>query len=362
MRRSGLVQLSAAAAVAAIALTACSSGGSSELDPNADISEQTLTISTWPEYYSPTLAEDFEAATGVKLNIVHHATNEEGFAKVTASADSGIDIVFLAGNFISVLVEEGLASEIDQNAVPNLENLYPEVRKFAFDPDLKHNVPYAWGTTGLCYREDLVAETPDSWADLLEPAPEAVGKTTLMDDMRWTFIPAQRLLGYSINTTDEAELDEVGAVLKNAAQKSLAFDNTTYGEKLIAGEAVLSHGHDGWCNTAASEDPRVSFAMPKEGSDLWVDGMVLLKSSKNREAAHAFMNYILETENQTWLVENLLYNVPNRAAMESLPDELFEKYPALIRDGASLAQMEQIEDVGDAIDIYNRINTEIRAG
>ena len=90
--------------------------------------------------------------------------------------------------------------------------------------------------------------------------------------------------------------------------------------------------------------------------------MVLLKSSKNREAAHAFMNYILETENQTWLVENLLYNVPNRAAMESLPDELFEKYPALIRDGASLAQMEQIEDVGDAIDIYNRINTEIRAG
>ena len=234
MRRSGLVQLSAAAAVAAIALTACSSGGSTELDPNADISEQTLTISTWPEYYSPTLAEDFEAATGVKLNIVHHATNEEGFAKVTASADSGIDIVFLAGNFISVLVEEGLASEIDQSAVPNLENLYPEVRKFAFDPDLKHNVPYAWGTTGLCYREDLVAETPDSWADLLEPAPEAVGKTTLMDDMRWTFIPAQRLLGYSINTTDEAELDEVGAVLKNAAQKSLAFDNTTYGEKLFA--------------------------------------------------------------------------------------------------------------------------------
>ena len=83
---------------------------------------------------------------------------------------------------------------------------------------------------------------------------------------------------------------------------------------------------------------------------------------KHPEAAHAFMNYILETENQVWVVENLLYNVPNQAALESLPDEIFEKYPALLKDGASLAQMEQIEDVGDAIDIYNRINTEIRAG
>lgn len=362
MRRSALVRLSAASAVAALALTGCSSGGGGELDPDADISEQTLTISTWPEYYSPTLAEDFEAATGVKLNIVHHATNEEGFAKVTSSADSGIDIVFLAGNFISVLVEEGLAAELDHSAIPNIDNLFPETREFAFDPDLKHNVPYAWGTTGLCFREDLVPETPDSWGDLLEPAPEVVGKTTLMDDMRWTFIPAQRYLGYSLNTTDEAELDEVGALLKSAAGQSLAFDNTTYGEKLIAGEAILSHGHDGWCNMAAAEDPNVSFVMPEEGSDLWVDGMVLLKSSKNAEAAHAFMNYILETENQVWVVENLLYNVPNQAALESLPDELFEKYPALLKDGASLALMEQIEDVGDAIDIYNRINTEIRAG
>lgn len=362
MRGSTQLRISAVSVAAMLTLTGCTAGGEGGLDPNADLSEQTLTISTWPEYYSPTLEADFEAATGIKLNIVHHATNEEGFAKVTSSADSGIDVIFLAGNFISVLVEEGLASELDHSAIPNMENLFPETREFAFDPGLQHNVPYAWGTTGLCYRKDLVSTTPDSWEDLLKPAPELVGKTTLMDDMRWTFIPAQRYLGYSINTVDEAELNKAGELLRSAAQQSLAFDNTSYGEKLIAGEAVLSHGHDGWCNVAAAEDPNVSFVMPKEGSDLWVDGMVLLKSSKNREAAHVFMNYILETENQAWVVENLFYNVPNQAALESLPDELFEKYPALTKDGASLAQMEQVEDVGDAIDIYNRINTEIRAG
>lgn len=362
MRRVSALGLGAVSMAAAAALVGCSgSSGSAEVDPNEDLTGQTLTMSTWTEYYPENLAADFEAETGIKLNIVHHATNEEAVAKLSASADSGIDVVFLAGNFISLLAEEGLAAEIDHDAIPNLANLFPVTSEFDFDPGMKHNVPYAWGVTGLCYNSDVLAEAPTSWDDLINPVPEAVGKTTLLDDMRWTFVPGLKANGYSINATDEAEIEAAGETLKIAASSALAFDNSTYADKLASGEAVLSHSHDGWCNSAATQNPAIKFVMPEEGSDLWVDGMVLLESSKNVAAAHALMNYLLEDENQRWLVENVGYNVVSQTAVESLPDEIFETYPALIRDDSALKDSEQVEEIGDAIDIMNRVFTEVKA-
>ncbi len=362
MHRKRNLGLAAVGMTAALALVGCSGSGDTEaLDPNADLSKQTLTISTWPEYYPENLAKDFEAATGVKLTIVHHATNEEAVAKVSASADSGIDVVFLAGNSIQLLAEEGLAAELDHSAVPNLKDMFPVMENMDFDPGLSYSVPYAWGTTGLCYRSDLLTEEPTSWDDLINPAPEAQGKTTILDDMRWAFVPGLKSLGYSVNSTEEAEIEAAGEQLKKAASHALAFDNATYGDKLVSGESILSHGHDGWCNMAAAQEPAIKFAMPEEGSELWVDGMVLLKSSKNAEAAHALMNYLTSLESQSWIVENLGYNVPNQVAVEALPEELFVKYPALIRDDSALAESEQVEEVGDAIDIYNRVFTEVKA-
>lgn len=362
MRHKRILGLAAVGATTSLVLAGCAGGGeTAALDPEADLSQQTLTISTWPEYYPETLAADFEEATGVKLTIVHHATNEEAVAKVSASADSGIDVVFLAGNSIQLLAEEGLAAELDHSAVPNLADMFPVMENMDFDPGLAYSVPYAWGTTGLCYRSDLLTEAPTSWDDLITPAAEAEGKTTILDDMRWAFVPGLKSLGYSVNATEEAEIVAAGDQLKEAASHALAFDNATYGDKLISGEAILSQAHDGWCNMAAAEEPSIKFVVPDEGSELWVDGMVLLKSSQNAEAAHALMNYLASTEVQSWIVENLGYNVPNQVAVESLPEELFLQYPALIRDDSALASSEQIQEVGDAIDIYNRVFTEVKA-
>jgi len=353
--------LIAATAGTAVVLAGCSASSDAALDPDADLSTQTLTVTTWPEYYPPTLAEDFEKATGVHVEILHHATNEEGLAKVTTSADTGIDVAFLSGGPVSVLIEEGLVSPLDHSALPNLANLYPEASEFAFDPGLVYSAPYAWGTTGICYRSDLVSGTPTSWADILTPAPEHVGRITMLDDLRWMFLPAQKLLGYSLNTTDDDELADVEKVLSAASRNLLAFDNTTYGDKLAAGEATLSEAFDGWCNVAAQSDPRIAFALPEEGSDLWVDSAVILSSSQNKEAAHAFIDYVLSTDVSTWITENLLYNTPNEKAMTQLPSDLFATYTALTADGARLASMEQIVDLGADVEKYNLISTRVRA-
>ncbi|MET0854007.1 MAG: extracellular solute-binding protein, partial [Microterricola sp.] len=160
------VSLLAMATVATLALASCSAGSeSAELDPNADVTEQSLVVSVWADYYPEDLAETFEAATGIPITIVNHATNEEVMGKLTAGGDSGIDVAFVSGQYAQALNEAGLLQPLDESLIPNEENLYAEAQELAYDPGNTFSMPYAWGTTGLCYRSDLVPTAPTSWND-----------------------------------------------------------------------------------------------------------------------------------------------------------------------------------------------------
>jgi spermidine/putrescine transport system substrate-binding protein len=354
----------AASAVAVLALASCASGGGSseELDPDADITEQSLTVQIWADYYPEDLAERFEEETGVPVTIVNHATNEEAVAKLTASSDPGVDVAFVSGQYAQALAEQGLLQELDKSLIPNEDNLYPEAGDLAYDPGNVYSLPYAWGTTGLCYRPDLTGYDPTSWNDLLDPKPEVEGKTTMLSTERWLALPALKSLGYSVNSDDPAELEEVKAQLLETKPTLLAFDDTTFYEKLITGEASLVEAWDGWCNYAIAESPETKFVVPDEGSDLWVDTMTVLKSSKNKEAAMAFLNFILEPEVHGWVAENILYKVPNQAAMEALDPALLEQYPNLAMTPAELAEQETIVDLGEYSTEYTRLVTEVTAG
>ncbi|MDP3523072.1 MAG: extracellular solute-binding protein, partial [Hoeflea sp.] len=116
-----------------------------------------------------------------------------------------------------------------------------------------------------------------------------------------------------------------------------------------------------WCNYGIGENADIKYVIPKEGSDLWVDTMVILKDSANKEAAYAFVNYILDAENHRWAAENILYKVPNQPAMEGLDASLIETYPNLAMTPAELLKLEQLRDLGEAQRAYSRIVSEIKA-
>ncbi|MBU6147923.1 MAG: spermidine/putrescine ABC transporter substrate-binding protein [Actinomycetales bacterium] len=349
----------ATAVTAGVVLAACGGGGTAgaDLDPNADLSQQTLTISNWAGYYPEDLAEKVQAAIGTPLTITNHATNEEIMAKLTAGGDSGIDVAFVSGQFAQALNEAGLVEVINPDFVPNLANLYPEAQNLSYDPGNTFSVPYAWGTTGLCYRSDLIDE-PTSWRAILEPAAESKGKVTALATERWLMLPAQKALGFSANTTDEGEMEQVKQALIAAKPNLLAYDDTTFYSRLVSGEANLVVAWDGWCNYGTAENPDIKFTVPTEGSDLWADTMVILKSSKNKEAAHAFINYILDPANHAWVAENILYKVPNAAAMEQVA-ALAETFPNMGLTPAQLLQGESLIDLGEAGPLYTRIATEV---
>jgi spermidine/putrescine transport system substrate-binding protein len=352
----------AAAAVTTLALSSCASGTADEaLDPDADISEQSLVVGIWADYYPADLAETFEAETGVKVTIVNHATNEEVMAKITAGGDSGIDVAFVSGQYAQALNDAGLLASLEKSLIPNESNLYAEATELPYDIGNEYSMPYAWGTTGLCYRSDLVSSEPTSWNDLLTPAADVTGKTTMLATERWLALPALKVLGYSVNSTDQSELDEVKAMMLETKKTLLAFDDTTFYTKLVSGEASLTEAWDGWCNYGIAEDPNIKFVVPSEGSDLWTDTMTVLETSKNKEAAMAFINYILEPTVQSWVVENILYKVPNEAAMDLVDPALFETFPNLAMTPAELLEQEGIVDVGDFTPQYTRLVTEILA-
>lgn len=366
--RRPLAQLAAVGAAAAVlTLAACGNDEPSgpaeadDLDANADLTKQSIVVSNWAGYMPEDTPDRFEKETGASLEVTEHATNEEVMAKLTGGADHGIDVAFVSGQFAQALAEQGLVEPIHTDLVPNLENLYPEASELEYDPGNEYSVPYTWGTTGICYRSDLVDPAPTSWEDILDPAPEYSGKITALATERWLMLPAQKALGYSVNTTDEGEMEDVRDKLVEAKDHLLAYDDTTFYERLISGEAVMTVAWDGWCNYGTAENPDIKFAVPEEGSDLWVDTMVILKSSENKEAAHAFVNLMLDPAMHAWAVENILYNVPNQAAQELIPPKLSQQYPPLNVTPAELLAGEGLLDLGDAAPLYTRIATDVTA-
>jgi spermidine/putrescine transport system substrate-binding protein len=320
-----------------------------------------LVISNWDGYMAKDIAETFKAATGLTIEVVNHATNEDIMGKLMASGGKGYDVVFVSSPFAEILNGQGLAEPLDKAAIPNLANLYPEAAALAYDPGNAYSVPYTWGTTGLCYRSDLVKTPVDSWNALLEPTDALKGKTTMLATDRWLMAAGLLSLGYSVNEKDPAKIEEAKNKLIAAKKTLLAYDDTTFYSKLVSGEAQLVHAWDGWCNYGIAENKDIKFVVPKEGSDLWVDTIVVMKSSEKKDAAMKFVNFILDAKNHAWAAENILYKVPNKPAMESLAKSVTDQYPNMAMTPADLTKYELLRDLGASMKDYSRAVSEIKA-
>lgn len=321
-----------------------------------------LVVSIWDGYMAPDALDKFKAASGIDADKALHATNEEIMGKLMASGGEGYDVVFVSSPFAEILHKQGLLADIDPVKVPNLKNLYPQANQLAYDQGNHFSVPYTWGTTGICYRSDKVSPAPTSWNELLNPSDALKGKVTLLATDRWMLGAGFLSKGWSVNETDPAHIAVVRDQLIAAKKRILAFDDTTFYSKLASGEALVAHAWDGWCNYGTQANAAIKFTVPKEGSDLWVDTMVVLKSSKHQDAAFKFVNFMLAKENHAWVAENILYKVPNQAAMAGLSPELLKQYPNLSTSPAELMKLEQLRDVGgDTQKAYTRAVTEVMA-
>lgn len=365
MERARIIRWLAVVGVLTVIAAACSdtsseSAAPTSTEPAVPLEDQEIVVSNWAAYTPKGLVEAFEKETGVEVTLLEdHVNNEDVIGKLQASGGTGRDVVFISGHYVQTLVDNGWAATLDHAQIPNLANLYPEASELAYDVGNQYSVPYTWGTTGMCYRSDLVDVPIDSWNDLLEPDDSLKGKITMLGTERWLLQPALFTLGYSANTQDPAQIEEARDLTIAAKENLLAFDDTVFYEKLDSGEASLVQGWDGWCNYAANEN--VEFVVPSEGSDLWADVMTVMESSENKEAAHAFIDFVLRPENHVKVAELVLYKVPSGPAMDLLDPAIVEAYPNLGITPEELLAYEALVPVGDAQADWSQAAAEIKA-
>jgi len=327
--------------------------------------EQTLApelhVYNWSEYIDPQVYEDFEAEFGVHVVEDTFANNEELLAKLQAGA-GGYDVIVPSDYMVAIMIEEGLLAELNHENLPNLSNLDSKFTDLPYDPGLVHCVPYLWGTTGIGYNMEVFEEAPDSWAYMFDPelASQYAGKFTMLNDMRETIGAALKYLGYSLNSTDEAELMEARDLLIQQKQWVYAYDAEQYEDLLSADEVVMVHAWSGDIFMVAEEDERLWYAIPQEGGTIWADNLCIPTTAPNKYTAEVFINYLLRPDvaaknsNYTW------YASPNAAATEYIDAEILEE-PAIYPPPDVMERLEWMEDLGDATPLWERIWTEVKA-
>ena len=318
---------------------------------------------TWVEYIDPAIKESFEAECGVKVTETNFASNEELLATLQAGG-ANYDIVVPSDYMVQTMVAEGMLMELDFNVITNIKHMDPINVNQYFDPEQKYTVPWFWGTSGFAVDTNVVTDVKDSWSMMFDPNSPYCGKISMLDDTRETIGAALMYLGYSINDVDPAHLEEAKNLLIEQSKCIKAYDSQNNDDLIISGETVLAHIWTGDAILAGLPDyggrEGITYVIPAEGCTIWQDNMAIPVGAPNAYTAMVFMNYTQYPEIAAQNAEFVGYGMPNAAAKEFIDPEMLANesiYPP--EDVAKSLQW--IEDVGDAVELYDRIWTEFKA-
>jgi spermidine/putrescine transport system permease protein len=314
-----------------------------------------LNLFIWSGYIAPETLRRFEQRMGVRVNVDLYDSNEALLAKVQAG-NAGYDVLCPSNYIIEVLLRQDKLLPLDRRALPHFSNLDPRFLDLRFDPGNRHSVPYFWGTAGIGYNRRRVGEV-DSWSALWDPRYR--GRVLMLDDPRETFGAALKRMGESLNATDTALLRRAQDML--IAQKPLvrAYNSSNYEDVLLSGDVWLAQGWNGQFAKVMDQDPDLVYVVPREGSSLFLDSLVIPRGAPHPELAHAFIDFTLEAEVAAEICATMQYSTPNRAAFPLLPEAL-RRNSAVFPPDEVTARAELIEDIGEAALLYDRLWTEVK--
>ena len=318
--------------------------------------QETLHIFSWSDYFSQEVIDEFARGQGVRVVIDTYENNEDLVAKLQTGV-TGYDIVVPSDYAVEQLIQLGLLLRIDRSNVPNFPNIGERFLGQYFDPETTYSVPYLWGTAGIGYDSTKVEPAPTSWMTLWDPRYE--DGINMLDDMRETFGVALKRLGYSVNTTDPAQLDEARALL--IEQKPLLRSYTTETDDLmLTGQVVVTHAWSGDVIRVAEEKPEWRYALPTEGSTFFIDNLAIPKGARHKALAERFINLILEPAHAATVTAFTRYGNCVPASAEHLPESL-RSNPAVFPLADAYDRLESIRWSGDVEVLYGEAWTAVKA-
>jgi len=339
-----------AIAAVLVALTGCTKSGST--------GPREVNLAIWGNYLPDHFEESFKKDTGITVKLSHYASNEELLAKIQAGA-GGVDVAVPSDYMVDVLAKLQLLQALDKAKIPNASGLDPQFMKQSFDPENKYSLPYAWGTAGIAINRDLYKGEIKSWKDVFSKK-DLAGKISLLDDVREVTGAALKANGFSVNSTNPDELAKAQATLKEFRPRLKMFRSEII-DPLANKEIAVAHAYsvDALRANRKSETHHIEYIIMEDGGTKSIDNMVILKSAKNVEEAHALINYFLKPETNLAFIEACPAGPVLTATRAKLPKDLADS-KALFPPAAIMSKLESIHDVGEATRLYDRLWTELK--
>lgn len=320
-------------------------------------SKLTLNVYNWGDYIDESVLADFEKKTNIKVNYDTFTTNEDMYIKLK-SGGSSYDLLIPSDYMIKRMIDEGMLAKLNFENIPNYKYIGSQFKNLEYDPDNEYSVPYMWGTVGILYNKKMVSERPDSWRILWD---QKYAKQILMlDSHRDSIGITLKMLGYSLNTKNLAELEQAKEALIRQKPLVLAYVVDEVKDKMIVEEAALALVWSGDAVYCMRENENLDYVIPKEGSNYWFDAMVIPKRAPNKEAAEKFINFMCEPEIAYRNADYIGYSSPHTEAVKNLPAEIRNNRTAY-PPAEDLKNCEVFIDLGSALKDYDRIWTEIKA-
>lgn len=283
---------------------------------------QTLHIYNWGEYTGEEVLGMFEEMTGAKVVMDIFDSNEQMYIKV-ANGES-YDILVPSDYMIQRLIQEDMLQKLDKSKIQSgLDQLNPDVLGLPYDPNNDYSVPYFWGTVGIVYDKTKVSLEDlkkDGFGIFLDE--KYKGDIYLYDSERDSFMMALKDLGYSMNTSNEQELQAAYDWLVQSVQTmepEIVTDEII--DNMAQGRKALGLVYSGDAAYIMSENENMGYYMPESGTNLWSDAMVIPKNAKNVDLAHEFINFMCTYEAAMDNSSYVGYTSPNLEVMDELNSE-----------------------------------------
>ena len=287
--------------------------------------ERVVNVCSWGEYIDESLIDEFEQKTGITVNYQTAESNEALYSLIEMGG-ADFDVIVPSDYMVARLIDEGLLAELDYDNIPNYALIGDQYKGLSYDPENKYTVPYTWGTLGIIYNTTMVDEEITSWDAMFDT--RYAGQVLMINNSRDAMAAALLDLGYSINTTDEGELQEAFELLAGAKKNGVyqAFVMDQVFQKMEGGNAAIAMYYAGDYLTMLENNEDLRFVIPDEGSNWFVDAMCVLKTSQHKAEAEEWINFIASTTSNLANMDYIWYASPNTEALAQYPDYYLEIY------------------------------------
>lgn len=319
-----------------------------------------LLIYNWAQYMDPAIKKGFSERYGVEVNEVNFDNLEAMVIKLRSGAQ--YDLIFPSSEYVLRLRNEGLLAQFDRSLLRNSDKVAAFYDSPWYDPNSEFSMPYAYYTTGIAWRDDIVSGMTGSWNDLSNP--DGAGRMFILDDFQEAIGEANLINGFYLNTEEPDELEASKEVLLDQKENARGFSTNSV-QNLVSGSAAI---HQAWNGDIVNvrnqvDDPEnYRYQTCVEGVPVGTDAMSIPINARSPGTALMFMDWILTPENAFKNVNWNGYPQPVEGGKEAFA-KLVKEEPSIDVNLDELANGEEFRlDDPEARQLWTETFTEVKAG